>query len=107
MLVGCTLSQGQADDHPGAAAWDAVDQQFCANPPGTFLHSSDAEMSNGIRPGGHVEADAVVKGQTASSSYKPAIVEGGVRVMVPPHIGVGTRLVINTEDGTYMERAKD
>ena len=60
MLVGCTLSQGQADDHPGAAAWDAVDQQFCANPPGTFLHSSDAEMSNGIRPGGHVEAHAVV-----------------------------------------------
>ena len=36
------------------------------------------------------EADAVVKGQTASSSYKPAIVEGGIRVMVPPHIGVGT-----------------
>ena len=53
------------------------------------------------------EADAVVKGQTASSSYKPAIVEGGVRVMVPPHIGVGTRLVINTDDGEYMERAKD
>lgn len=53
------------------------------------------------------EADAVVKGQTASSSYKPAIVEGGIRVMVPPHIGVGTRLVINTEDGAYMERAKD
>ena len=53
------------------------------------------------------EADAVVRGQTASSSYKPAIVEGGVRVMVPPHIGVGTRLVINTEDGSYMERAKD
>ena len=54
-----------------------------------------------------VEADPVVRGQTASSSYKPAIVEGGVRVMVPPHIGVGTRLVINTEDGSYMERAKD
>ena len=53
------------------------------------------------------EADAVVKGQTASSSYKPAIVEGGIRVMVPPHIGVGTRLVINTEDGSYLERAKD
>ena len=53
------------------------------------------------------EADAVVKGQTASSSYKPAIVEGGIRVMVPPHIGVGTRLVINIEEGTYMERAKD
>ena len=54
-----------------------------------------------------IEADAVVKGQTASSSYKPAIVEGGIRVMVPPHIAVGTKLVINTEDGSYMERAKD
>ena len=53
------------------------------------------------------EADAVVKGQTASSSYKPAIVEGGIRVMVPPHIGVGTKLVISTEDGSYLERAKD
>ncbi len=54
-----------------------------------------------------IEADAVVRGQTASSSYKPAIVEGGIKVMVPPHIGVGTKLVINTEDGSYMERAKD
>jgi elongation factor P len=54
-----------------------------------------------------VEADPVVKGQTASSSYKPAFVEGGIRVMVPPHIAVGTKLVINTEDGSYMERAKD
>ena len=54
-----------------------------------------------------VEADAVVRGQTASSSYKPAVVEGGIKVMVPPHIGVGTKLVINTEDGSYMERAKD
>jgi elongation factor P len=53
------------------------------------------------------EADAVVRGQTASSSYKPAIVEGGIRVMVPPHIGVGTKLVINTEDGSYLERAKE
>jgi elongation factor P len=54
-----------------------------------------------------VEADAVVKGQTASSSYKPAKVENGVRVMVPPHIGTGTRIVINTADATYVERAKD
>jgi elongation factor P len=54
-----------------------------------------------------IEADAVVRGQTASSSYKPAVVEGGIKVMVPPHIGVGTKLVINTEDGSYMERAKD
>ena len=54
-----------------------------------------------------VEAEPVVKGQTASSSYKPAKMDNGLRVMVPPHIGVGTRLVINTEDGSYMERAKD
>ena len=54
-----------------------------------------------------IEADAVVKGQTASSSYKPAVVEGGIRVMVPPHIAVGTKLVISTEDGSYLERAKD
>jgi len=54
-----------------------------------------------------VEADAVVKGQSASSSYKPAKVENGVRVMVPPHIGTGTRIVINTADATYVERAKD
>ena len=53
------------------------------------------------------EADPVVKGQTASSSYKPAILENGTRVMVPPHVGSGTRIVINTADGTYMERAKD
>jgi elongation factor P len=54
-----------------------------------------------------VEADAVVKGQTAASSYKPAIVENGDRVMVPPHITIGTRIVVNTEDGTYVERAKE
>lgn len=53
------------------------------------------------------EADAVVKGQTASSSYKPAVLENGVRTMVPPHIGTGTRVVINTADGSYVERAKD
>lgn len=54
-----------------------------------------------------VEADAVVKGQTASSSYKPAVLENGVRVMVPPHIESGTRIVVNTADVTYMERARD
>lgn len=53
------------------------------------------------------EAEPVVKGQTASSSYKPAIVENGVKVMVPPHIEVGTRIVVNTADNTYAERAKD
>ena len=53
------------------------------------------------------ETEPVVKGQTASSSYKPAMTNIGVRVMVPPHIGVGTRIVINTADNTYVERAKD
>ena len=54
-----------------------------------------------------VEADPVVKGQTASSSYKPAKLENGVRVMVPPHIEAGTRIVVDTAEGTYLERAKD
>jgi elongation factor P len=54
-----------------------------------------------------VEADAVVKGQTASSSYKPALLENGVRVMVPPHVESGTRIVVNTSDASYVERAKD
>ena len=54
-----------------------------------------------------VEADPVVKGQTASSSYKPAILENGARVLVPPHIESGTRIVVRTEDSSYVERAKD
>jgi elongation factor P len=54
-----------------------------------------------------VEADPVVKGQTATSSYKPAKLENGVRVMVPPHIGIGDRVVVNTAELTYVERAKD
>ncbi len=53
------------------------------------------------------EADPVVKGQTAASSYKPAILENGTRTMVPPHIESGTRIVISTADGSYVERAKD
>lgn len=53
------------------------------------------------------EADAVVKGQTAASSYKPGILENGVKVMIPPFVEAGTRIVINTTDGTYVERAKD
>ena len=54
-----------------------------------------------------VEADPVVKGQTASSSYKPAKLANGARIMVPPHIGAGTRVVVMTVDGSYVERAKD
>jgi len=66
----------------------------------------------GVRLPQHVtlvvaEADAVVKGQTASSSYKPAILENGVKVMVPPHVATGTRIVVSTADSTYVERAKD
>ena len=53
-----------------------------------------------------VEADAVVKGQTASSSYKPALLGNGVRTLVPPHIETGTLVVVNTVDGSYVERAK-
>lgn len=53
-----------------------------------------------------VEADAVVKGQTASSSYKPAILENGVRVMVPPHIESGTRIVVDVYEQTYVRRAE-
>lgn len=53
------------------------------------------------------ETEAVVKGQTAASSYKPAVLENGVRVMVPPFIEAGTRLVIKTATGEYLERAKD
>lgn len=53
------------------------------------------------------EADAVIKGQTATTSYKPAVLENGVKVMVPPFISAGTRIIIKTEDGSYVERAKD
>ncbi len=54
-----------------------------------------------------VEADPVVKGQTASSSYKPGVLDNGRRVMVPPHIEAGTRIVVNTADSSYVERAKN
>lgn len=54
-----------------------------------------------------VEADPVVKGQTATSSYKPALLENGVRIQVPPHIESGTSIVVSTEDATYVERARD
>ncbi|CAH1654234.1 elongation factor P [Chelatococcus asaccharovorans] len=54
-----------------------------------------------------VETEPTVKGQTASSSYKPAQMSNGIRVMVPPHIGVGTRIVVMTADNSYVERAKD
>ncbi len=52
-------------------------------------------------------ADPVVKGQTASSSYKPAILENGVKVMVPPHVESGIKIVVKTEDASYVERYKE
>jgi elongation factor P len=54
-----------------------------------------------------VDTEPTMKGQTASSSYKPATLSNGARTMVPPHIGTGTRVVIMTADGSYVERAKD
>lgn len=53
------------------------------------------------------ETEPAMKGQTATSSYKPAILSNGARTNVPPHIAPGTRVVILTADGTYVERAKD
>ena len=53
-----------------------------------------------------VEAEPVVKGQTAASSYKPAVLENGLRVMVPPFISAGEKIVVNTEDVSYVKRAE-
>lgn len=53
------------------------------------------------------ETEPTVKGQTASSSYKPATLSNGVRTMVPPYLAAGIKIVVNTEDGSYYERAKD
>lgn len=52
-----------------------------------------------------VEADPVVKGQTAASSYKPAKLENGVRVMVPPFVTSGERIIVDTGELTYVKRA--
>lgn len=51
------------------------------------------------------EADPVVKGQTAASSYKPAILENGVRILVPPFISSGERVIVDTNELTYLRRA--
>ena len=53
------------------------------------------------------ETEPAMKGQTASGSFKPAILSNGVRTMVPTHITVGTRVIVQTADGSYVERAKD
>ena len=53
-----------------------------------------------------VETEPVIKGQTVSSSYKPAILDNGVRTTVPPFIGVGDKIVVGTSEANYVERAK-
>ncbi|MBI29523.1 MAG: Elongation factor P [Alphaproteobacteria bacterium MarineAlpha5_Bin11] len=53
-----------------------------------------------------IETESVVKGQTASSSFKPAILENNVKASVPPHISAGDKVIINTNDGSYVEKAK-
>ena len=53
-----------------------------------------------------IETESVVKGQTASSSYKPAILDNNLRIMVPPHITVGTRVIVATLDSTYVGKEK-
>jgi elongation factor P len=51
------------------------------------------------------ETEPVVKGQTAANSYKPAVLDNGVRIMVPPFISEGERIVVSTQDFSYVERA--
>ena len=54
-----------------------------------------------------LEADAVIKGQTVSSSFKPAVVNNDVKVLVPPHIEVGAKIIIKPIDGSYVEKSKN
>jgi elongation factor P len=54
-----------------------------------------------------VDTEPAMKGQTASGSFKPAMLSNGVKTMVPAHITTGTRVVVMTADGSYVERAKD
>ena len=65
-----------------------------------LVHSLDEDVAR------LVETEPSVKGQTSTSSYKPAVLSNGAKTMVPPHIAVGTRVVVMTADGSYVERAK-
>jgi elongation factor P len=51
------------------------------------------------------EADPVMKGGTAAPSYKTAVLENGIKLQVPPFIGAGEKIIVSTEDGTYVRRA--
>ena len=76
----------------------AVDVEFYEETPITVKLPAQVELAV-------ADTEPVVKGQTAANSFKPATLENGVRTNVPPFIGVGDRLVINTEDGAYVTRA--
>ena len=52
-----------------------------------------------------VETEPTVKGQTASSSYKPAKASNGIRVMIPPFMSTGEKIVVDTSTGEYVRRA--
>ena len=54
-----------------------------------------------------ITTDAVIKGQTATSSYKPATLENDIKTNVPPHIVVDDRIIVNSNDGSYIEKAKN
>ena len=53
-----------------------------------------------------LETEPTVRGQTAAASYKPAILQNGIRTMVPPFIDIGDRIIVNTADGSYSKRAE-
>ena len=51
------------------------------------------------------DTESVVKGQTAASGGKPAILETGIRITVPTFVTIGEKIKVNTETGEYVERA--
>jgi elongation factor P len=53
-----------------------------------------------------IEADAVMRGGTAAPSYKNAVLENGMKILVPPFVEAGTKIVVSTEEGTYVKRAE-
>ncbi len=74
------------------------------------VESKDGEVISASLPPSMIfsvkEADAVVKGQTATSSYKPAILDNGVKIMVPQFIETGDKIVVDTQELKYIERSK-
>ena len=74
------------------------------------IESHDGDPLNVVLPETAIlavrETEPVVKGQTAAASYKPAQLENGVRLMVPPFIASGDKIVVSTADGTYAKRAE-